>query len=88
MSRKLISVAVLAFLSLSTAGAVQARPAASPAASPSGFAGTLLRWVSSGVSGLFNKDGIGLDPNGAKNYAVHRAPGAGTPHGRAAGEGK
>lgn len=88
MSRKMGSVvAVLAFLSLSTAGSVQARPVAS-VESPSGLAGGLLSWISSGVASLLNKDGIGLDPNGTKHETTRRSPGTGTQHGRMAGEGK
>ncbi len=89
MSRKMGSfVAVLAFLSLSTAGAVQARPVTLNLASPSGVLMDIGRWVSSGVAGLLNKDGIGLDPNGTKHETTRRSPGAGTQHGKVASEGK
>jgi hypothetical protein len=89
MSRKMGSVvAVLAFLSLSTAGAVQARPVARSLASQSGALADLGRWLSSGVAGLLNKDGIGLDPNGTKHETTRRSPGGGAQHGKGAGEGK
>ena len=89
MSRKMVSVVVvLAFLSLSTAGAVQARPLALSLASPAGALVDLGRWLSAGVAGLLNKDGIGLDPNGTKHETTRRSSGAGTQHGKGAGEGK
>ena len=87
MSRKMGSfVAVLAFLSLSTAGAVQARPVTLNLASPSGVLMDIGRWVSSGVAGLLNKDGAAIDPNGMKKQGTRRVPGAGAPHGRTADE--
>jgi hypothetical protein len=88
MSRKMGSVvAVLAFLSLSTAGAVQARPVAYSPAAPS-VAADLGRWLSSGLAAILNKDGIGLDPNGTKHATTRRVPGVGTQHGRVVSEGK
>jgi hypothetical protein len=63
MSRKLSSVvAVLAFLSLSLAGAAQARPLAAPAAES--FLQRLCHWVAAGV--IRGKEGPGMDPNDHK----------------------
>jgi len=88
MSRKMGSVvAVLAFLSLSTAGAVQARPVALTLASSSGVLGDLGRWLSSGVADLLDKDGAAIDPNGAaKHQTARRAPGTGKQAGKGQGE--
>jgi hypothetical protein len=88
MSRKLGSVvAVLATLGLLTAASVEARPLAAPAVTPSGLAGTLLHWMSSGLATVLNKDGAGFDPNGAKkNERIHQAPGVGKPAERGMGE--
>ena len=87
MSRKMVSVvAVLAFLSLSTAGAVQARPVALNLVSPAGALADLGRWLSAGVAGLLSKDGAAIDPNGTRKQGTRRVPGSGTPHGRTADE--
>jgi hypothetical protein len=89
MSRKLISVvAVLAFLSLSTAGTAQTRPLALHPVAPSGLFQDLSRWVSSGLADIWAKDGAAVDPNGAKHQATQRAFGPGRPAGRVGGEGK
>jgi hypothetical protein len=84
MSRKMGSaVAVLAFLSLSTAGAVQARPIAFGQASPSSVAADLGRWLSSGLAAILNnKDGAAIDPNGVRKQDTYRIPGAGRQPGR------
>jgi hypothetical protein len=89
MSRKLSSVvAVLAFLSLSTAGTVQARPLDLRLATPSDALQDLSRWVSSGLASILAKDGITIDPNGGKHQEARRVPGPGRPAGRLVGESK
>jgi hypothetical protein len=71
MFRRLLSaVAVLACLSLLTAGAVEARPlAAHPG--PCGFFQELWQWMSTGGPAIPEKEGPGMDPNGIKH---HRTP--------------
>jgi hypothetical protein len=82
MSRKMSSVvAVLAFLSLSAAGPVQAS-VAFHLATPSGVLLDLSLWASSGLASVLAKDGIGLDPNGGKHQGARRAPGFQRPAGR------
>jgi hypothetical protein len=82
MSRKMGSVAaVLAFLSLSTVGTVQARFTfhLAPAVAFQDFS----RWVSSGLAGISDKDGAAIDPNGAaKHQTPRRAPGGGKQAGK------
>jgi hypothetical protein len=86
MSRKLSSVvAVLAFLSLSSAGTAQTH-VTFRLATPSGVLLDLSRWVSSGLASLLAKDGITIDPNGGKHQEVRRAPGSERPAGRLVGE--
>ncbi|HEX4494378.1 MAG TPA: hypothetical protein VIE43_01810 [Thermoanaerobaculia bacterium] len=86
MSRKLSSVvAVLAFLSLSLAGAAEARPLAAPAAESVGLLHQIMRWADAGLSSLLDKDGVAIDPNGAKHQVVRRAGGE---PGKARGEEK
>jgi hypothetical protein len=68
MSRKLSSVvAVLAFLSLSLAGAAQARPLVAPAATPSNLFQQICRWLSSNAATIATKTGVEMDPNGHKS---------------------
>jgi hypothetical protein len=87
MSRKLSSVvAVLAFLSLSSAGTAQTH-VTFRLATPSGVLLDLSRWVSSGLADILAKDGIGLDPNG-KHQGARRVPGPGRPAGRLVSESK
>ena len=75
MSHKLGSVvAVLAFLSLSTAGTVQARPVATPLAGSSGLLGGIFHWMSSEMP-ITAKAGGEMDPNGNKSR-VNRVKGA------------
>ena len=73
MFRKLLSaIAVLAGLSLLTAGAAQARPlAAGPAP---GFFQELWRWVAYGGSEILEKEGPGMDPNGHQIYTPPSSP--------------
>jgi hypothetical protein len=86
MSRKLSSVvAILAFLSLSLAGATQARPLAAPAAAPSGLLHQIVQWTNAGLASLLDKDGVAVDPNGAKHQVVRWAGGE---PGKARGEKK
>jgi hypothetical protein len=79
-------VAVLAFLSLSLAGAAQARPLAAPAAVPSELFQQLWQWMGSGLSCLLNKDGVGMDPNGAKRQETRPPSDVRLLHERAVGE--
>lgn len=71
MSRKMISVAaVLALLSILTAGAAEARPlAAGPSAGA--FVQELWAWAASGLVPIPVKDGSAADPNGLKRHPVH-----------------
>lgn len=67
MFRKLCSVlAVPALLVLLTAGAVQARPLKPQA--PAGLLTQVWQSLSSSWTGIWAKDGVGLDPNGNKTY--------------------
>jgi hypothetical protein len=78
MFRKMISVAaVLAFLSILTAGAAEARPlAAGP--SVGAFVQELWAWAASGLAPLPTKDGSAADPNGLKRHPVHSSRAADT----------
>jgi hypothetical protein len=71
MFQKMISVAaVLAFLSILTAGAAEARPlAAGPSAGA--FVQELWAWAASGLVPMPTKDGSAADPNGLKRHPVH-----------------
>ncbi len=71
MSRKMISLAaILAFLSIVTAGAAEARPlAAGPSAGA--FVQELWAWAASGLAPMLTKDGSAADPNGLKRHPVH-----------------
>lgn len=65
MFRKLLFfVAAPAFLSLLTAGALQARPLAAHPMAPAGL-GELWNWVTSGPE-MWTKEGGAMDPNGNK----------------------
>jgi hypothetical protein len=76
MFRKLLSVvAIPAFLSLLTAGALQARPLAVHAGAPTIFQ-ELWQWVASGALGSLTKEGPGMDPNGTKPHGPN--PGCST----------
>ncbi len=67
MFRKLLSVvAIPAFLSLLTAGALQARPLTGPTGALAGFQ-ELWHWVTSGPE-MWTKEGGAMDPNGNKPH--------------------
>ena len=75
MFRKLLSVVVIpAFLSLLTAGTLQARPLAVHAGAPPIFQ-ELWHWVTSGPE-TWTKEGGAMDPNGAKPHGPN--PGCST----------
>ena len=68
MFRKMLSVvAIPAFLSLLTAGTLQARPLAVHTGAPTIFQ-ELWRWVASGAPENLQKEGPGMDPNGNKPH--------------------
>jgi hypothetical protein len=68
MFRKLLSVVTIpAFLSLLTAGAVQARPLAAHPGAPAVLQ-ELWHWVTSGGLENLQKEGPGMDPNGQKPH--------------------
>lgn len=80
MSRRMLSIAFLAFL---VAGSVEARPLAlSPDSLPGSVAAFQELWTRAGSSlaAIFRKDGSAADPNGLKRQEVRRAPtqGSGT----------
>jgi hypothetical protein len=78
MFRKLLFfVAAPAFLSLLTAGAVQARPLAIQPGAPA-ILQELWHWVASGGPGNLEKEGPGMDPNGNK---LHGPNPSRLPHG-------
>jgi hypothetical protein len=82
-------VAVLAFLSLSTAGAVQARQIALRPVASSSFLQDFSLWVTSRLADVWAKDGITIDPNGTKHVGVQRVSGGPERSpGRLAGESK
>jgi hypothetical protein len=67
MFRKLLfAIAAPAFLSLLTAGAVQARPLAIHPKAPAGLQ-ELWHWVTSGPE-TWTKEGGAMDPNGQKPH--------------------
>ena len=91
MFRRMLCVAaVLALLSVLTAGAVEARPlAAGPA--PAGFLQELWQWAVSGLAPVLNKDTSQMDPNGLRYHAIDprdadRGHHTGTPTGSASGK--
>ncbi len=68
MFRKLCSVAVIpALLFLLTAGAVQARPLHKQAP-PAGLLTQVWQGLSVAWTGLWLKEGLGMDPNGGKPH--------------------
>ena len=68
MFRKLLSVvAIPAFLSLLTAGALQARPLTVHTGALAGLQ-ELWHWVASGRPENLQKEGPGMDPNGNKPH--------------------
>ena len=80
MFRKLLFfVAAPAFLSLLTAGALQARPLAIHPMAPAGLQ-ELWHWVTSGGPGNLEKEGPGMDPNGNSIKLHGPNPGC-SPHG-------
>jgi hypothetical protein len=88
MLRKLLSVvAALACLSLLTAGAVHARPLATPKGAPE-ILQQLWQWVTSAGSGSLEKEGPGMDPNGQKHgpRPGRSLPGVGTGVARTGGQ--
>ena len=79
MFRKLLFfVAAPAFLSLLTAGALQARPLAVHPMAPAGLR-ELWHWVTSGGPGNLEKEGPGMDPNGGNK--LHGPNPGRSPHG-------
>ena len=79
MFRKLLFfVAAPAFLSLLTAGALQARPLAIHPMAPAGLR-ELWHWVTSGPE-VLTKEGGAMDPNGSTNKFHGPNPGR-SPHG-------
>ena len=79
MFRKLLFfVAAPAFLSLLTAGALQARPLTGHTEGLTGFQ-ELWRWVTSGPE-MWTKEGGAMDPNGSTNKFHGPNPGR-SPHG-------
>jgi hypothetical protein len=77
MFRKLFFVVAFpAFLSLLTAGAVQARPLAAHTGALAGLQ-KFWHWVASGGPGNLTKEGPGMDPNGNTPHAP--SPGRSTP---------
>ena len=84
MFRKLLSVVwVPAFLSLLTAGALQARPLAVHPMAPAGLR-EFWHWVTSGPE-VLTKEGGAMDPNGSSNNSnKFHGPNPGrSPHGTA-----
>jgi hypothetical protein len=94
MFRKLLFfVAAPAFLSLLTAGALQARPLAIHPMAPAGLQ-ELWHWVISGPE-VLTKEGGAMDPNGSSNSNKFHGPNPGrsprgtvTRPGRAAAKGR
>jgi hypothetical protein len=90
MFRKLFFfVAAPAFLSLLTAGAVQARPLAIQPGAPA-ILQELWHWVASGPE-MRTKEGGAMDPNGQKAHGPspgHSSRGTGTRTDRAAAKGR
>ncbi len=91
MFRKLLSVVwVPAFLSLLTAGAVQARPLVAHPGAPA-ILQEIWHWVASGGPGNLEKEGPGMDPNGNKLHGPkpgHSTHEGGTRSDPAAAKGK
>jgi hypothetical protein len=91
MFRKLLFfVAAPAFLSLLTAGALQARPLAAHTGAMAGLQ-ELWHWVASAGPGSLTKEGPGIDPNGNKSHAPnpdHPVHGTGMRSDRAAVKGR
>lgn len=78
MSRRLRSVAFPALLILLTASAVQARPLRIQA--PADLLTQVWQSLSASWTGIWTKDGVGLDPNGNKTY--RSVPASSTEKGR------
>jgi len=80
MSRKMLSIAVLASFAMLAAGSVEALPLNRPLEGLSGsVAGFQELWVRAGASlaAIFRKDTSSADPNGLKRSEVRPAPGRG-----------
>lgn len=73
MYRKLHFVAVPALLILLTAGAVQARPLRAQAP-PASLWTQVWQGLSSTWTGLWSKEGPGIDPSGTPHSSVQRLP--------------
>ncbi len=80
MSRKMLSIAVLASFAFLVAGSVEARPLDRLQDGLSGSVAELQElWVRAGASlaTIFRKDTSSADPNGLKRSEVRPAPGQG-----------
>jgi hypothetical protein len=77
MSRKMLSIAVLASFAFLAAGSVEARPLGQPQDNlPGSVASFQELWTraSSSLATIFQKDTSSADPNGLKRQGVRQVP--------------